>query len=113
MTTQEKQLLSQLLDVSKRVLQLIENLQSYEDFINNRYIFDHILSNVTVIYEINNKLSPNLKNSELSHIDWNKINEYEKIIRSDYHQLDLETLWHAIKNDLPVLVQKLSDVLND
>jgi len=107
MTTQQKHLLKQLLDVSQRVLQLTENIRSYEEFANNRYIFDDILSNVTVIYEINKKLPENLKNGELGAIDWQKIDRYEHIIRSDFHQLDLQTLWTAIKNDLPILVKKL------
>jgi len=110
MTAQEQQLLQQLLEVSERVLQLTENLSSYEDFVNNRYIFDDILSNVTVIYEINSKLPDDLKNGELNFINWQKIDRYEHIIRSDFHQLDLQTLWHAIKNDLPILIRKLKEL---
>ncbi len=110
MTPQEKQLIKQLLEVSQRVLHLTENINSYEEFENNRYIFDDILSNVTVIYEINHKLPESLKNGELSSIDWQKIDQYEHIIRSDFHQLDLQTLWAAIKNDLPILVRKLKEL---
>ena len=110
MTAQEKQLLQQLLEVSERVLQLTENINTYEEFANNRYIFDDILSNVTVIYEINHKLPESLKKGELSSIDWQKIDQYEHLIRSDFHQLDLQTLWHAIKNDLPILIRKLKEL---
>jgi uncharacterized protein with HEPN domain len=112
MTTQERILIEQLLKVSQRVLHLTQHLKDFKEFAEDKYIFDDVLSNVTVIYEINNKLSDELKNSELNNIDWKKISDYELIIRSDYHQLDLETLWNAIKKDLPILVNKLQKIIN-
>ena len=111
MTQEQISLLKQLLSTSKLLLNLTNNLNSVEEFENNNYVFDNILSNVAVIYELSQKLPQKLKTKELNSIDWQKIDYYEKIIRNDTHQLDTKTIWIAIKQDLPFFTEKLEKIL--
>ncbi len=113
MDSQNKQLLKQLLDVSKRVILLAKNLNGPEDLEKNNYIFDDLLLSVASILDISHKLPTEIKEKILCEIKWEKIDNYDKIIRSDYHQLDLQTLWKAINEDLPYLVKKLENYLNN
>ncbi len=111
MTQEYVSVLKQLLSTSKLLLNLTKTLNSFEEFENNNYIFDNILSNVAVIYELSQKLPEDVKNNELNSIEWSKIDYYEKIIRNDSHQLDTKAIWNAIKEDLPYFTQKLEKIL--
>ena len=113
MDSQNKQLLKQLLDVSQRVILLTKNINNYQELEENQYIFDDLLLSVASILDISHKLPKDVKNQLLCEIKWEKIDNYDKIIRSDYHQLDLKTLWQAIKEDLPYLIKKLEKYLKE
>ncbi len=113
MDSQEKTLLNQLLNVSKRVVLLTKNINGYQELEKNNYIFDDLLLSVAAILDLSHKIPNELKEKIMTDIKWEKIDKYDKIIRSDYHQLDLQTLWKAIKQDLPHFIEKLENFLNN
>lgn len=46
-------------------------------------------------------------------IPWNKISGLRNKIEHDYGSIQFEIIYDTIKNDLPVLVDKLNDLINE
>jgi len=105
-------LLHELLDVTKRTLKIASQFDTVEALAQDKLAYDTVLANVTVIYEIEMKIPEAAKKEDLNTIDWTKIKEYKEEIQSDFHDLNLELLWQAVSKDLPVLEEKLEQILS-
>ncbi len=106
MNNKDKEIIRQIITYGKKLQKMTQTIGSFENFKNDKILFDSIISISSVIYELSNKLSTQTKN-QLSSINWEKISDYYQQIASDFHELDLEKLWTALTTDLNSLLDKL------
>jgi uncharacterized protein with HEPN domain len=104
-------LLKELLYVTERTIKVASHFSSFEELAEDKLAYDTVLANVTVIYEIDQKIPEKIKENELSSIAWKRIKEYKEEIQSDFHDLNTGLLWQAVSEDLPILKIKLEQIL--
>jgi len=107
-------LLADMLTAVEKIISCVDNnqIKSVEDIRNNKLAYNLITLNLVVIDEITRKLSDQGK-QEYSTIEWDKFVVYSKEIKSDYFELDLDIIWHVIKELLPKLKTKIIDILTE
>ena len=73
-----------------------------EDFITNILLQDGILRKISVIGEAVKRLPPRLKEKEKD-IPWKKITGMRDVVVHDYSDINLDTIWETVTEDLPKL----------
>ncbi len=94
----------------------IERIESYtsarkETFLNTFIIQDAVIRNFEVIGEATKRLSEKLK-AENSDIEWRQIAGFRDILIHDYLKVNLNRVWGVIETDLPILKQRVEELLN-
>lgn len=67
---------------------------------------------VEIIGEASNHVSENTK-SLFTTVEWDRLRGVRNIIVHEYFGIDYETIWSAIKKDVPSLRRKLDNVLEE
>ncbi|TYT76136.1 HepT-like ribonuclease domain-containing protein [Desulfobotulus mexicanus] len=86
----------------------IERIESYteglkfSDFAKQTLIQDAVLRNLQTLAESTQRLSDTFK-TDHPQIEWYKIAGLRNILVHDYLGIDIETVWSAIKNNIPEL----------
>lgn len=93
---------------SKIVLYTAE--QTRDEVFTDEMRFDAILRNLHIIGEAvkNLPLEWRQKHSDIS---WRAIAGLRDFVAHAYFALDLDILWSAIKNEVPVLLQRIEEIL--
>ena len=84
---------------------------NFEDFIANSEKRFATIKQIEIVGEACNHLTNELKNQH-SEIEWVQINGFRNISVHEYFGVNLHIVWDIAKNDLPVLKQKFTEVLN-
>jgi len=90
------------------ILESISKIESYvsglefASFMEKTIVQDAVLRNLQVLAESTQKLSNEFK-SRHPEIEWYKISGLRNILVHDYLGIDFQTVWAAVKNDLPEL----------
>lgn len=105
----ERELLSKLYSATLKCLKIADNISCVED-IKKSLVYENLISNLMFLKDAEAKLSVSTK-EKLSSIDWAKFKEYDKIIISDFHETDHNTIFRIIKEELPSLSDKLEKVV--
>ena len=83
---------------------------SRDEVFSDKMRFDGILHNFHVIGEAVKKL-PNDLRKEHADIPWSEIAGMRDLIAHAYFALDLEILWQGIREDLPVLLNRVQQMI--
>lgn len=104
----EKELLSNLYSATLKCMKIAQKITCVDD-IKKTMVYENLISNLIFIKDTERKLSEKTK-TELNFIEWDKFIKYDKTIVSNFHKTDHNTIFKIIKEDLPVLFEKLGKI---
>lgn len=84
----------------------------YESFMTKTIVQDAVLRNLQILAESTQRLSDEFKANH-SNIEWYKISGLRNILVHDYLGIDLDTVWAAVKNNLPELHKIMCESINN
>ena len=86
------------------------SVSSYDKFLSDSKTQDAILYNLIIIGEAANKISEEFKQSH-NEIPWGEIIGMRHILVHGYFDIDLDIVWVAIEDHLPVLREKVKKLV--
>lgn len=98
------------------ILEAISEIQSYTDqsnlksFLGNSMMRFASAKQIEIIGEAANHITPETK-AGFSDMEWSQIVGMRHVLVHEYFGMDFELIWQVIIDDLPVLKQKVADVL--
>lgn len=98
------------------ILQSIEKIEKYtegltaEKLKKEDLVVDGVVRNLEIIAEAAKNIPVDIKEKHRD-IEWKKISGLRDILAHEYFGIDLEILWDIIKNKLPDLKDKVSNLL--
>ncbi len=84
---------------------------SHEDFLRNRLLQDGVIRQLEVMGEAARNLSEDLRN-EHPQIPWRQMIGLRNRMIHAYFNVDLQIIWEIVQGDIPVLLQKMKQILD-
>ncbi len=100
------------------IVESLHKIKSYSkdlelsDFITNTLVQDGLIRQFEVIGEASKNLTKTLK-SKYYDVDWAKITGMRNKLIHEYFDIDLNILWDAVHNDVPVLNALINRIIKD
>ncbi|TKB95569.1 HepT-like ribonuclease domain-containing protein [Pedobacter cryophilus] len=94
------------------ILEALEEIETYlieidfNTFLNNSMMRFACIKQMEIIGEASNHISEEIKN-QFSDIEWTQIIGMRNIFVHEYFGVDLILVWEIIKNDLPILKERI------
>jgi len=106
--------------IIKHIVEHIENAlntqkrfgSNYEAFVSDKDYFNSVCMSLLQIGELANHLTPEFTAKNID-IPWRNIIGLRNIVVHGYGQLDIETVWATLTDDMPELHQKCKKILAD
>ncbi|MDP3989316.1 MAG: DUF86 domain-containing protein [bacterium] len=100
--------LAQILDGIEKIEQFASDT-SYEVFCTDRKTQSAIILQLMIIGEISKKLSTSFK--QTIDLPWKDIAGFRDMAIHDYFNIDIDIVWNTVKDDVPLLKEKITKVL--
>lgn len=84
---------------------------SLDEFKQNEMLQDAIFKNLEIIGEAAYKISHDTKDL-YSDIEWRKIEGLRHRLVHDYYKVDLEIVWQTKNKSLPLLIEKIVEIID-
>ena len=97
--------ISRIIDTIDNIQKFIDNV-TYEEFKDNDMLVSAVILKFEIVGEIAKNISEELRNKD-NGINWKDLIEYRNYLIDNYFDVDLNTLWEMINNDLVKLKEKL------
>lgn len=97
-----------MLEATKQIKRYIDKI-SYEEFEKDNLRQDGVIRQIEILGEAANQISENLK-EEYPEIPWKNVAGMRNKLIHGYFEVDLETVWNTVKNDLPKLKKDLQKI---
>ena len=106
--------------IIKHIIEHIENVHnaqerfgnSYEAFVSDRDYFNSVCMSLLQIGELANHLSAEFT-ATYADIPWRNIIGLRNVVVHGYGQLDTETVWSTVTDDIPELYQKCKAIMHN
>jgi len=104
-----KLLFEDILECTDRIEEYTRALD-YSDFVKNSMVIDAVVRNIEIIGEASNRVPDDLQN-KFDTIPWNQLRGIRNRIIHEYFGVDLNIIWHIVKNDIPPLKKQINQAL--
>ncbi len=104
----DKAYIKHMLEATKQIKIYIDEV-SYEEFEKDSLRQDGVIRQIEILGEAANQISENLK-EEYPEIPWKDVAGMRNKLIHGYFEVDLETVWNTVKNDLPRLRKDLQKI---
>lgn len=83
---------------------------SKEEFCKDRKTYSAVIREFEIIGEAVGKLPKELKRKR-SDVEWQDIKDFRNLLTHEYFGVDLEIVWKIAREDLPILMDAVREVL--
>ena len=100
------------------ILESIDLIEAYvkdmefDDFRNDRKTIDAVVRNFEIIGEASRNIPDEIKN-RYQNIDWKGMIGLRNRIAHEYFGLDISIIWFILKQELPMLKEKIEMILKE
>jgi uncharacterized protein with HEPN domain len=98
-----------ILECIRRINFYIEGM-SYDSFLDDIKTIDAVLRNLEIIGEAAKSIPDNIRQN-IPNIEWQKVIGLRNILIHRYSGIDLEIIWDIIGQKLPLLEQRMKQIL--
>ena len=101
----------------RHILDAIEKIEAYvsvgrDVFMSTSHWQDAVIRQLEIIGEATKRLSPNLR-SRYGGVPWRRIAGLRDVLIHDYMGVDLAAVWEITQRDLPLLKERIQDILRE
>ncbi|MDA8077691.1 MAG: DUF86 domain-containing protein [Nitrospiraceae bacterium] len=100
-----------IMDAICRIEEYTKGLQA-GDFMANKLVQAGVVRELEIIGEATKRLSPALRDKH-PQVPWKKITGMRDKLIHDYFGVDLQAVWDTLEQDIPVLKEKIAEILNN
>lgn len=100
-----------ILDSGSAILSYVHGV-TFDGFAHDRMRYSAVIREFEIIGEAVGKLPAGLKDS-YPEIAWQDIKDFRNLLAHEYFGVDLEIVWNAIHNDLPVLLDAVQKIARE
>ena len=98
-----------ILESGSGILDFIQQM-SFGEFCNDRKTYSAVIREFEIIGEAVGKLPRSLRERR-SDVEWQDIRDFRNLLIHEYFGVDLEIIWKIIKDDLPVLIDSVKELI--
>ena len=98
-----------ILESGSAILDFMQQM-SFEDFCDDRKTYSAVIREFEIIGEAVGKLPQSLRERR-SDVEWQDIRDFRNLLIHEYFGVDLEIIWKIIKDDLPVLIDSVKELI--
>jgi len=91
---------------------LVKIIKTYDNFEEKWIEQDSVIRNLEIIGEASNHISDDLK-QKYPDVAWNQTKGMRNFMTHEYFGLQLDTIWDAAVNDIPVLKKQIQQIIQD
>jgi uncharacterized protein with HEPN domain len=104
--------LKRIIAHTENILDYVKSIHSLEDFTDKQLIVDAVVFNLAQIGEISkHRVSSILKDTQVD-VPWHEMYGFRNRIIHDYDQINMNTVYDTIKEDLPPLLDQLIKLIS-
>lgn len=98
-------------ECADKIEQLVERLQTFENFKQSWIEQDSMLRNFEIIGEASNHISDIVK-ERFPEVEWFKIRGMRNLVAHEYFGVRLETIWETATVNIPVLKKQVQEIID-
>jgi uncharacterized protein with HEPN domain len=101
--------LRHILDAVSRIEEYTKEIE-YKNFMENHLIQDGVIRQIEIIGEATKRLSDKTRDN-YPDVPWKDMTGMRDKLIHDYLGVDIDAVWDTVKEDIPILKNKLKDLL--
>jgi uncharacterized protein with HEPN domain len=103
--------LEDIFDSGSSILEFVNGL-TFEEFCSDRKTYSAVIRELEVIGEAVGKLPDELKQKHPD-VAWQDIKDFRNLLIHEYFGVDLEIMWKVIQDDLPILMDRVREIIGE
>ncbi|MBU4075980.1 MAG: DUF86 domain-containing protein [Euryarchaeota archaeon] len=105
----DKEYMLDILEAAKLAIQYIDE-KTREEFFSNTQYQDAVIRRIEIIGEAARRISEETQ-AAYPEIPWSDLISMRNVMIHEYDDIDIWIVWETVKNDLPLLVDSLENIL--